>query len=126
MKLNKKYQRQSKIKSQRKEKSDASFPLFFPSYQKIDASLMTNYFLQSLQQKRFSRKATSQQDFLLITGACIQGYTKLLTGKHSLPLPAKIQRLATHQEKFLKKGLPLLQQIFSQQEFITSDFKLTD
>lgn len=126
MKLNKKYRLQQTIKSQKKEKSDSSFPLFFPSYQKVDTSVMTDYFLQNLQYKWFSKNNNLQQELLLITGTCTKGYTKLLIGKQSLPFPARIQRLTTHQEKFLKKGIPLLQQIFSQQEIITTDFKLTN
>ena len=126
MKLNKKYQPQSKVKIQQEKKSDTFFPIFFPKYQKIDGEGMSDYFSQYLEQSRYSKKEFPIREPLIITGGSSRGYTKLLAGKHHLPLPAKIQRFATHEQKMLKKGLPLLQQIFFQEKLTLSDSTLTD
>ena len=114
MKLNKKYQPQPKVKMQQEKKSDTFFPIFFPKYQKIDEESMSDYFSQYLDQSWHSKKEFPIREPLIITGGYSRGYTKILAGKQYLPLPAKMQRLATHEQKLFKKGLPLLQQIFFQ------------
>lgn len=126
MKLNKKYQPQPKVKMQQEKKSDTFFPIFFPKYQKIDGESMSDYFSQYLDQSWYSKKEFPIREPLIITGGYSRGYTKILAGKQYLPLPAKMQRLATHEQKLFKKGLPLLQQIFFQEKLTISDSKLTD
>lgn len=126
MKLNKKYQPKYLPNSYKKEKSDFLFPIFFPDYQKIDGKAMAHYFSQALEQKRSSKRIGTEPAPMLITGVATRWFSQLLLGKSGLPFSAKMQRLATHHEKFLKKGVPLLSQIFSEQELATYNFNITD
>ncbi len=123
MKLNKNYQSPTQLPS-KAQKADAFFPVFLPSYEKINGKSATQLLQLSLERKRKAQQLGKNILPFLFSSTRMDGSSKLLASKTQLPPSAKRHRLATHKQKLLKKQISLLSQLFSCSQLEQYDFNL--
>ena len=117
MELTKNYEPKKNINKIKKDSVDFLFPIFLPSYRKVNWKNLSWYLNQSVAWRIRSKKIWKNILPCFIRNVDTLWDSLVLENKNELIFPAKLQRLYNHKNKIYKKILPVLSQIFTQAHF---------